>query len=105
MYISSAGYHRGLLIAIRLYWHEIFAEKLMKNSGSRAGSRPFQQTPIKHHRIVIANVGILLLDEKHKLDWKWGHIVSYVAHQYSRVDLYSSLEVNLSLYYGGVVCG
>ena len=43
-----------------------------------------------------------MLDGKHKLDWKWGHIVSYVAHQYSRVDFYSSLEVNLSLYYGGV---
>ena len=28
--------------------------------------------------------------------------MSYVAHQYSRVDFYSSLEVNLSLYYGGV---
>ena len=49
-----------------------------------------------------------MLDRKHKLHWKWGHIVSYVAHQYSRVDFYSSLEVNLSLYYGGVVlycCG
>ena len=44
----------------------MFAEKLTKNSGSRA----FQQTPIKHHRIVIANVGILLLDGKHKPDWK-----------------------------------
>ena len=39
---------------------------------------------------------------KHKLHWKWGHIVSYVTHLYSRVDFYSSLEVNLSLYYGGV---
>ena len=39
----------------------------MKNSGSRAGSRAFQQTPIKHQRIVIANVRILLLDRKHKL--------------------------------------
>ena len=68
-----------------------------------AGSRAFQQTPIKHHRIVIANVGILLLDRKHKLHCKWGHIVSHVAHQYSRVDFYSSLEVNLSLYYGGVI--
>ena len=29
-------------------------------------------------------------------------MVSFVAHQYSRVDFYSSLEVNLSLYYGGV---
>ena len=29
--------------------------------------------------------------------------MSHVAHQYSRVDFYSSLEVNLSLYYGGVV--
>ena len=29
--------------------------------------------------------------------------MSYVAHQYSRVDFYSSLEVNLSLYYGGVL--
>ena len=29
--------------------------------------------------------------------------MSYVAHQYSRVNFYSSLEVNLSLYYGGVV--
>ena len=29
--------------------------------------------------------------------------MSYVAHQYSRVDFYSSLEVNLSLYYGGVI--
>ena len=28
--------------------------------------------------------------------------MSYVAHQYSRVNFYSSLEVNLSLYYGGV---
>ena len=28
--------------------------------------------------------------------------MSHVAHQYSRVDFYSSLEVNLSLYYGGV---
>ena len=25
-----------------------------------------------------------------------------MAHQYSRVDFYSSLEVNLSLYYGGM---
>ena len=33
---------------------------------------------------------LLLLDGKHKLDRKWGHIVSYVAHQYSRVDFYSS---------------
>ena len=30
--------------------------------------------------------------------------MSCVAHQYSRVNFYSSLEVNLSLYYGGVVC-
>ena len=66
------------------------------------GSRSFQQTPIKHHRIVIANVGIFLLDGKHKL-WNWGHIVSYVANQYSRVDFYPSLEINLSLYYGGVL--
>ena len=29
--------------------------------------------------------------------------MSYVAHQYSRVDFYSFLEVNLSLYYGGVM--
>ena len=29
--------------------------------------------------------------------------MSYVTHQYSRVDFYSSLEVNLSLYYGGVL--
>ena len=29
--------------------------------------------------------------------------MSHVAHQYLRVDFYSSLEVNLSLYYGGVV--
>ena len=28
--------------------------------------------------------------------------MSHVVHQYSRVDFYSSLEVNLSLYYGGV---
>ena len=28
--------------------------------------------------------------------------MSYVAHQYSQVVFYSSLEVNLSLYYGGV---
>ena len=28
--------------------------------------------------------------------------MSHVAHQYSRVDFYSSLEVNLSLYCGGV---
>ena len=28
--------------------------------------------------------------------------MSYVTHQYSRVDFSSSLEVNLSLYYGGV---
>ena len=40
----------------------------MKNSASRAGSRAFQQTPIKHHRIVIANIGLLFLDGKHKLD-------------------------------------
>ena len=43
------------------------------------------------------------INGKHKLDWKWGHILSYVAHQYSRADFYSSLEVNLSLYYGGVI--
>ena len=29
--------------------------------------------------------------------------MSYVAHQYSRVGFYSSVEVNLSLYNGGVV--
>ena len=29
--------------------------------------------------------------------------MSYVAHHYSRVNFYSSLEVNLSLYYGGVI--
>ena len=29
--------------------------------------------------------------------------MSNVAHQYSRVDFYLSVEVNLSLYYGGVV--
>ena len=45
------------------------------------------------------------LDGNHELDWKWGHIVSNVAHQYSRVDFYLSVEVNLSLYYGGVVRG
>ena len=28
--------------------------------------------------------------------------MSHVAHQYSRVDFYSFLDVNLSLYYGGV---
>ena len=28
--------------------------------------------------------------------------MSNVAHQYSRVGYYSSVEVNLSLYYGGV---
>ena len=28
--------------------------------------------------------------------------MSYVAHQYSRVGFYSFVEVNLSLYYGGV---
>ena len=99
MYISSAGSHRGLLIAIR----GIDMTEKTKNSGSKTGSRAFQQTPIKHRRIVIANVGLLFLDGKHKLDWKWGHVVSYVTHQYSRVDFYSSLEVNLSLYYGGVV--
>ena len=43
------------------------------------------------------------LDGNHELDWKWGHIVSNVAHQYSRVDFYLSVEVNLSLYYGGVI--
>ena len=31
--------------------------------------------------------------------------MSHAAHQYSRVDFYSSLEVNLSLYYGGVELG
>ena len=29
--------------------------------------------------------------------------MSNVAHHYSRVDFYLSVEVNLSLYYGGVV--
>ena len=29
--------------------------------------------------------------------------MSYVAHQYSRVSFYSSVEVNLTLYYGGVL--
>ena len=29
--------------------------------------------------------------------------MSYMAHQYSRVDIYSSVEVNLSKYYDGVV--
>ena len=29
--------------------------------------------------------------------------MSYVTRQYSRVGFYSSVEVNLSLYYGGVV--
>ena len=63
MYISSAGSHRGLLIAIRGIDMK-FSQKKTKHSGSRAGSRAFQQTPIKHHRIVIAKVGILLLDGK-----------------------------------------
>ena len=39
----------------------------MKNSASRAESRAFQQTPIKHHRIVIICVGLLLLDGMHRL--------------------------------------
>ena len=50
----------------------------------------------------MANVGLSLLDGNHELDWKWGHIVSFVAHQYSRVGFYSSVEINLGLYYGGV---
>ena len=29
--------------------------------------------------------------------------MSNVAHQYSRVDFYLSVEVNLGLYYGGVL--
>ena len=59
MYITSAGSRSWLLIVITGI---IFAEKLTKNSTSGA----FQQTPIKHHRIVIANVG---------LQYRWtGHV-------------------------------
>ena len=70
MYISSAGSH------IEAFWLQLevltwnFRREINENSASRAGSRAFQQTPIKHHRIVIANIGLLLLDGKHKLDWK-----------------------------------
>ena len=54
MYITSAGSRSRLLIAITGIDMTIFGEKLTKNSTSGA----FQQTPIKHHRIVIANVGL-----------------------------------------------
>ena len=66
--ISSAGSHRSLLIAIRGIGMKFSQKNLTKNSASRAGNRAFQQTPIKHHRIVIANIDLLLLDGKHKLD-------------------------------------
>ena len=69
MYISSGRSHRSLLNCNKRYLHEIFAEKLTKNSASRAGSRAFQHMPIKHHRIVvIAYVGLLMLDGRHKID-------------------------------------
>ena len=53
MYISSAVSRSKLLIAIRGIDIKFFAEKLTENSANWA----FQQIPIKHHRIVIANVG------------------------------------------------
>ena len=102
MYISSAGSHRGLLIAIRGIDMKFSQRNKQKTVEVGREVGRFNKPQLKHHTILIANVGILLLDRKHKLHWKWGHIVSYVAHQYSRVDFYSSLEVNLSLYYGGV---
>ena len=49
---------------------------------------------------------MIFLDGTRKLERRWGHIKWYVAHQYSRVGFDSSVEVNevnLSLYYGGVV--
>ena len=45
----------------------------------------------------------ILLGRISKSDRKWGDIVSYVSHQYSRAVLDLSVEVNLSLYYGGVM--
>ena len=53
------------------YWHEIFAEKLTKNSTSGA----FQQTPIKHHRIVIANVSLQYRKTGH-VSWKENEVIS-----------------------------
>ena len=51
--------------------HSIFAEKLTKNSASRA----FQQTPIKHRRIVIANVGLQYYYTGH-VSWKENEVIS-----------------------------
>ena len=49
MYISLAGSRTRLLIAVRS-----IDIKFTKTSASKA----FQQTPTKHHRIIIANVGL-----------------------------------------------
>ena len=103
MNISSAGSRSRLLIVITGIDIKISHRNKQTNKQKTSASRGFQQTPIKHLRIVIANVGLLLLEGIHKLDQRWGHIVSYVAHQYSRVGFDSSVEVN-SLYYGGVGC-
>ena len=65
MYISSAGSHRGLLIAIR----GIDMKFSQRNQRKTVEVGRFNKPQIKHHRIVIANVGILLLDRKHKLHW------------------------------------
>ena len=66
MYISSAGSRSRLLIAIR----GIDIKFSQRNSASWA----FQQTPIKHHRIVIANVG-LQYSTGH-VSWKENEVMS-----------------------------
>ena len=52
MYISSAGARSRLLIAIR----GIDTKFSQRNFEKTVQLWAFQQTPIKHHRIVIANV-------------------------------------------------
>ena len=53
MYISSAGFRNRLLFQLEVLTLN-FRREISENSAIRA----FQQTPIKHHRIVIANVGL-----------------------------------------------
>ena len=60
MYISSVGSRSRLLIAIRGIDIEFQFEVLTLNFRREINEKQwaFQQTTIKHHRIVIANVGL-----------------------------------------------
>ena len=92
MYISPPGSRSRLLIAIRGIDIKFSHRQLTKNSASRA----FQQTPIKHHRIVIANVGLQYYYTGNvKSERKWGHIKWFTSWFQLVCEVN---EVNLSLY-------